>query len=69
MIPGRSIRGICEGDSVATEFIPQLIELYRQGRFPFDRLIKFYAFEDINMAIDDAAKGLTIKPVLRIAAA
>jgi aryl-alcohol dehydrogenase len=66
MIPGRSIRGICEGDSVATEFIPQLIELYRQGRFPFDRLIKFYEFDDINTAIDDAAKGLTIKPVLRM---
>ena len=66
MIPGRSIRGICEGDSVATEFIPQLVELYRQGRFPFDRLIKFYEFDDINTAIDDAAKGLTIKPVLRM---
>jgi aryl-alcohol dehydrogenase len=66
MIPGRSIRGICEGDSVATEFIPQLIELYRQGRFPFDRLIKFYEFGDINTAIDDAAKGRTIKPVLRM---
>jgi aryl-alcohol dehydrogenase len=66
MIPGRSIRGICEGDSVATEFIPQLIELYRQGRFPYDRLIKFYEFDDINTAIDDAAKGLTIKPVLRM---
>src|SRR3984893_3389489 len=66
MIPGRSIRGICEGDSVATEFIPQLIELYRQGRFPYDRLIKFYEFGDINTAIDDAAKGLTIKPVLRM---
>ena len=50
MIPGRSIRGICEGDSVATEFIPQLIELYRQGRFPYDRLIKFYEFDDINTA-------------------
>jgi aryl-alcohol dehydrogenase len=66
MIPGRSIRGICEGDSVATEFIPQLIDLYRQGRFPYDRLIKFYEFGDINTAIDDAAKGLTIKPVLRM---
>jgi aryl-alcohol dehydrogenase len=66
MIPGRSIRGICEGDSVATEFIPQLIELYGQGRFPFDRLIKFYEFGDINTAIDDAAKGRTIKPVLRM---
>jgi aryl-alcohol dehydrogenase len=66
MIPGRSIRGICEGDSLATAFIPQLIELYRQGRFPFDRLIKFYEFDEINAAIDDAAKGITIKPVLRM---
>jgi aryl-alcohol dehydrogenase len=40
--------------------------LYRQGRFPYDRLIKFYEFDDINTAIDDAAKGLSIKPVLRM---
>lgn len=66
MIPGRTIRGICEGDSLAAVFIPQLIELYRQGRFPFDRLIKFYEFDQINAAIDDAAKGVTIKPVLRM---
>jgi aryl-alcohol dehydrogenase len=66
MIPGRSIRGICEGDSLAAVFIPQLIELHRQGRFPFDRLIKFYEFSEINAAIDDAAKGVTIKPVLRM---
>jgi aryl-alcohol dehydrogenase len=66
MIPGRSIRGICEGDSLAAVFIPQLIELHRQGRFPFDRLIKFYEFNEINAAIDDAAKGVTIKPVLRM---
>ena len=68
MIPGRSIRGICEGDSLAAVFIPQLIELHRQGRFPFDRLIKFYEFDEINAAIDDAAKGVTIKPVLRMPA-
>jgi aryl-alcohol dehydrogenase len=66
MIPGRSIRGICEGDSLAAVFIPPLIELHRQGRFPFDRLIKFYEFNEINAAIDDAAKGVTIKPVLRM---
>jgi aryl-alcohol dehydrogenase len=66
MIPGRSIRGICEGDSLAAVFIPQLIELHRQGRFPFERLIRFYEFDEINAAIDDAAKGVTIKPVLRM---
>jgi len=43
-----------------------LIELYAQGRFPFDRLIKFYPFNDINKAVEDMEKGLVIKPVLRL---
>ena len=66
MIPGRSIRGICEGDSIPGTFIPQLIDLYRQGRFPFDKLVRFYPFDQINEAIDDALSGRTIKPILRL---
>jgi len=31
--------------------IPELIELYRQGRFPFDKLVKFYPFDQINEAV------------------
>jgi aryl-alcohol dehydrogenase len=42
-----------------------LIELYRQGRFPFDRLVKFYRFEDLDQAMADSESGLTIKPILR----
>ena len=64
LIFGRSIRGICEGDSVPEIFIPTLVELYRQGRFPFDKMIKKYAFNDINKACEDASSGQTIKPVL-----
>ena len=63
---GRTVRGIIEGDAIPDLFIPKLIELYRQGRFPFDKLIKFYPFEDINQAAEDMEKGLVIKPVLRI---
>jgi aryl-alcohol dehydrogenase len=62
---GRTVRGIIAGDSVADVFIPTLIELYRQGRFPFDHFITFYPFKDINKAVDDMAKGKVIKPVLR----
>lgn len=69
MIPGRRIMGIVQGDVVARTFIPTLISLYRQGRFPFDKLIRFYDFADINKAIADSEKGVTIKPVLRIAKA
>lgn len=67
MIPAKRIMGIVQGDVIAQTFIPTLIEFYRQGRFPFDRLIKHYEFEDINQAIDDSENGKTIKPVLRIA--
>jgi aryl-alcohol dehydrogenase len=66
MSPGKSIRGIIQGDSVPEVFIPQLIELHRQGRFPFDRLIRFYDFIDINQAAADSETGVTIKPVLRM---
>ena len=46
-------------------FIPQLIEFYKQGKFPFDKLIKFYDAKDINKAVEDSEKGLTLKPVIR----
>jgi aryl-alcohol dehydrogenase len=62
---GRSLRGIIEGDSVPDVFIPRLIDLYKQRRFPFDKLITYYDFEDINKAVDDTEQGKVIKAVLR----
>lgn len=66
LLGGKSIRGIVEGDSVARRFIPQLVELYQQGRFPFDKLVKFYSFDEINQAAADSEKGVTLKPIVRI---
>jgi len=63
---GRKTLGIIQGDAVPQQFIPKLIQLYQAGQFPFDRLLKFYDFGDINRAIADAKRGDTIKPVLRI---
>ena len=63
---GRKAIGVIQGDSVPQRFIPRLIELYRAGRFPFDRLVRYYPLAGINRAIADARKGDTIKPVLRI---
>ncbi|MFA4901997.1 MAG: NAD(P)-dependent alcohol dehydrogenase [Desulfobaccales bacterium] len=63
---GRKILSIIQGDAVPQYFIPKLIELYRAGLFPFDRLVKFYDFSEINRAMADARQGDTIKPVLRI---
>ncbi len=65
LMNGRTVRGIIEGDAIPDLFIPKLIELYIQGRFPFDRLITFYPFNEINRAVEDMEKGRVIKPVLR----
>lgn len=66
LLGGKSIRGIVEGDSVPARFIPELVELYLQGRFPFDKLVKYYDFKDINQAAEDSEKGITLKPILKI---
>ncbi|MEJ2479199.1 MAG: NAD(P)-dependent alcohol dehydrogenase [Acidihalobacter sp.] len=66
MSGGRRLMGIVEGESVPDVFIPTLIDLYQAGRFPFDKLVKFYPFEDINQAIQDSENGKTIKPIVRM---
>ena len=63
---GRTLMGVVQGDSVPDVFIPRLIDLYKQGRFPFDRLVSYYALDEINQAIEDMHQGKTIKPILRL---
>lgn len=62
----KTIKGMIEGEVAAKKFIPQLIEYYKKGQFPFDKLITFYDFEDINQAIADSTSGKVIKPIVRM---
>ncbi|MGV8995608.1 MAG: NAD(P)-dependent alcohol dehydrogenase [Parvibaculaceae bacterium] len=61
---GHTIKGIIEGDSEPDVFIPQMMELYRKGKFPFDRLIRTYPFADINRAVAEQHHGDCVKVVL-----
>lgn len=61
---GRQLRGILGGDAHPGLFIPQLLDYWQQGRFPFDRMLSFYPFAEIDRAFADAASGAVIKPVL-----
>jgi len=63
---GKSLQGIIQGDAIPQLFIPEMIAQYRAARFPFDRLVRFYDFDQIEQAFADAALGVAIKPVLRI---
>ena len=63
---GRVVRGIVEGESVPTEFLPELVELWRGGESPVERLITTYDFDEIERAAHEAEVGDVVKPVLRM---
>jgi aryl-alcohol dehydrogenase len=64
LLKGRQLRGTMGGHINPTVFIPRLLDLHAQGRFPVDRLVRNYPFADLNTAIADSLSGATIKPVL-----
>jgi len=63
---GRVVRGCIQGESVVKDFLPRLVDLYRAGELPVDRLVRHYEFAAINEAVADMLAGATIKAVLRI---
>jgi aryl-alcohol dehydrogenase len=62
---GRRLMGILGGSAAPQPFIPLLLDYWRQGRFPFERLISEFAFEDIDRAWEACSRGSVLKPVLR----
>jgi aryl-alcohol dehydrogenase len=61
---GRTVVGAVGGACNHEMLFPQLIEYYRQGRFPFDKLITYYKLDEVNRALEDTARGDVVKAVL-----
>lgn len=64
LLVGRRLSGVVEGDADPQSFIPELIAMYREGKFPFDRLVKTFPLSEINAAIHASETGEVIKPVV-----
>lgn len=64
MVKGWTFKTVIQGGSVPQVFIPTLVELWKQGRFPLDKLVKTYKLDDINTAFTDSESGVTVKPVV-----
>jgi aryl-alcohol dehydrogenase len=63
---GRKLQGIIGGSATPHVVIPQLIEYWRQGRFPFDRMVREFAFKDFAQAWEETSSGRVVKSVLRM---
>ena len=61
---GLSLKCIVEGDADPQTFIPQLVDMYKAGQLPIERLVKTYPFEQINEAMAAGGNGSVIKPIV-----
>jgi aryl-alcohol dehydrogenase len=64
MYSGKTIRGCAEGDASPSEFIPELLALHEQSRFPIEAVVRRYDAVDIEKAVADSRSCSAIKPVL-----
>ncbi|WP_286696054.1 NAD(P)-dependent alcohol dehydrogenase [Spongiibacter sp. UBA1325] len=66
LLCGIKVKGICEGDANPAEFIPVMVDLFMDGKFPFDKLCQFYDFENINEAVEAQHRGECVKAILKL---
>lgn len=60
--------GTMGGEGQNATVYPALIALQTQGKFPLEKIVRYYPFEQINQALDDCENDAVIKPVLKMAA-
>jgi aryl-alcohol dehydrogenase len=65
---GKRIVGVLGGGGRSPVLIGALMQLYLQGRFPFDRLVETFQLAEVEKALQASYAGEVIKPVLRMPA-
>jgi len=63
---GKRVIGVLGGGGRSGQLIPALIELFQQGRFSFDKLVRYYELDEIEQALADSKSGAVVKPILRM---
>jgi aryl-alcohol dehydrogenase len=61
---GKSWTTTDTGFSFPPLFIPKLLEYHKAGLFPFDKMIRFYRFGEINEAFEANRAFAAVKPIV-----
>lgn len=64
LVKGITYRGTHQGDSVPRTMIPKLLRMWKEGEFPFDKLLTQFGFEEMDKALAEMKRSSVIKPLL-----
>ncbi|MEJ7159890.1 NAD(P)-dependent alcohol dehydrogenase [Staphylococcus caprae] len=59
-----TLKGVLEGDAMPQLLIPELVQFFKRGQYPMDKMVKFYQPDEIGQAFEDSRTGNTIKPIV-----
>jgi len=64
LVKGWTFKTIVQGSAVPQVFIPRLVDLWKKGSFPLEKLTRSYSLDQINDAFADSASGAVVKPII-----
>jgi aryl-alcohol dehydrogenase len=65
MLAGKRIVGHIESGNLGPKlFVPRLVQLQQQGKFPLEKIVTTYKLDEVNKAAHDTEAGVSVKPVL-----
>lgn len=67
LLYGRTLTGVIEGDADPLTFLPMLVDWWRQGRFPVEKLVRTFPIDRIDDAMSATRSGEVVKAVLTFA--
>ncbi|KAJ1326189.1 aryl-alcohol dehydrogenase [Microdochium nivale] len=64
MVSAKQYFGAVQGHSIPQEFVPQIVGWWKGGKFPVEKLVKFFDMKDFADAVKVMGNGDVVKPIL-----
>ncbi|KAJ5771948.1 zinc-binding dehydrogenase [Penicillium odoratum] len=64
MVSGKQYFGAVQGHSKPEEYIPKMIQWWKDGTFPVEKLVKFFDAADFANAVKLMGSGDVVKPII-----
>jgi Zn-dependent alcohol dehydrogenase len=64
LLTGKQCIVAIEGQAYPPKYVPKMIRWYREGKFPFDKLMKRIPADDFEQGLKEMHEGTTIEPIL-----
>lgn len=64
MVSGKQYFGAVQGHARTGEYIPKMIQWWKDGTFPVEKVIKVFSVDEFDKAIEAMMSGEVVKPVI-----